>query len=215
MRGTDRRRALLELLNEQGSLSIADIVTGFRVSKMTVHRDLDLLEKRQALKRIHGGAVALSKAKEVVPQTTLPPSQGQGNCSICHRTVGQHLLYSLTLVDGHQRHYCCPHCGVSAQLLAPDKIAMALATDFLNERPHPAQQSWFVLGSVVIPCCRPSMLTFEDESMAKRFQRGFGGTIGRLANALDYLHDEMSLHKEGDGCPHCRAGALGETGSEE
>jgi Fe2+ or Zn2+ uptake regulation protein len=214
MRGTDRRRALLDLLNEKGSLSLADIVTGFGVSKMTVHRDLDLLEKRQALKRIHGGAVAVSNLKEVVPHPP-HPQQGQNSCSICHRSVGQHLLYSLTLVDGEQRHYCCPHCGVSAQLVSPDKIAMALATDFLNERPHPAQQSWFVLGSVVIPCCRPSMLTFEDELMAKRFQRGFGGIIGRLADAIDYLRTEMSLRQEGDGCPHCLAGPQGNPGKEE
>jgi Fe2+ or Zn2+ uptake regulation protein len=215
MRGADRRRAILELLNEQGSLSLADIVTGFGVSKMTVHRDLDLLEKRQALKRIHGGAVAVSNAQEVVPQAGLAPPPGQSHCSICHRSVGQHLLYSLTLVNGHQHHYCCPHCGVSAQLVASDKIAMALATDFLNERPHPAQQSWFVLGSVVIPCCRPSMLTFEDELMAKRFQRGFGGVIGRLADALEYLRSEMSLQQGGDGCPHCLAGPPGNPGKAE
>jgi len=209
MKGSDRRRAILDLLNEKGSLSLAEIVTSFDVSKMTAHRDLDLLENRQTLKRIHGGAVSISITKDVSSERELSPLQSRDNCSICHRSVGQHLLYSLTLVDGHQRHYCCPHCGVSAQLVAPERMAMALATDFLNDRPHPAQQSWFVLGSIVVPCCRPSMLTFEDEDLARRFQRGFGGRVGRLEDALDYLRAEMSLHQEGEGCPHCAAAHSG------
>ena len=210
MRGSDRRRAILDLLDEKGNLSLAEIVTGFDVSKMTAHRDLDLLEKRQALKRIHGGAVSTSNTRANGPESSFSAAQVQSSCSICHRSVGQHLLYSVTMVDGHQHHYCCPHCGVSAQLVAPERMAMALATDFLNDRPHPAQQSWFVLGSIVVPCCRPSMLTFEDEEMARRFQRGFNGRVGRLEDALDYLRAEMSLHQEGEGCPHCTAAHAGD-----
>jgi hypothetical protein len=205
MKGTERRRALLALLNEKGSLSLTDMLERFQVSKMTVHRDLDLLEKRQMLKRIHGGAVATPNGNGPVLSAPSAFSQKSDHCSICHRPIGQHLLYSLTLIGGEQRQYCCPHCGVSAQLAGPEKMVLALATDFLSGRPHPAQHSWFVLGSVVVPCCRPSMLTFDDHAMARRFQTGFGGRIGRLRDALDYLHEEMSLHREGDGCPHCTA----------
>jgi hypothetical protein len=130
----------------------------------------------------------------------------RGDCLICQRPVSRHLLYSLTLAgSGEQRRFCCPHCGVSAQLAFPEERDMAMATDFLTGRPHPAKQSWFVLGSVVVPCCHPSMLTFEDEAMARRFQTGFDGRIGRLNDALDYLRQEMSLHQDGGSCPHCAA----------
>lgn len=205
MTGADRRRALLAWLNEKGNLSLTEIVSRFEVSKMTVHRDLELLEKRHLLKRIHGGAVASESSRAF--GHALPPTDVRKRdiCSICQRPVGQHLLYSLTRVGGVQIPYCCPHCGVSAQMAAPEQMVMALATDFLSGRPHPAQQSWFVLGSVVVPCCRPSMLTFEDQAMARRFQLGFGGQIGRLSDALDYLRKEMSLHREGGECPHCSA----------
>lgn len=203
MKGLDRRQALLAWLSEKGSLSLTEIITRFEVSKMTAHRDLELLENRQALKRIHGGALAVTGNKDSGPAPTSPAPQLRGSCPICQQPVRPHLLYSLTMIDGNQRYYCCPHCGVSAQLAAPDQMVMALATDFLTGRPHPAQQSWFVLGSEVIPCCRPSMLTFEDQTMARRFLVGFGGRIGRLDDALDYLRREMSLHREGDGCPHC------------
>lgn len=202
MKGMERRRELLSWLNEQGSVTLTGIVNRFRVSKMTAHRDLEMLEQRRLLKRIHGGAIAMNTP---VPSGTASavPAQRRDNCLICQRPVGPHLLYSLISTDGAQRHFCCPHCGVSAQLAYPEQSAMAMATDYLTGRPHPVQHSWFVLGSVVVPCCRPSMLTFEDEEMARRFQSGFGGRLGRLAEALDYLRGEMRLHQGDEGCPHC------------
>lgn len=205
MTGADRRRALLAWLNERGNLSLAEMVARFEVSKMTVHRDLELLEKRHMLKRMHGGAIAVANGRDPGHVPPLPGPRKRDICSICQRPVGQHLLYCLTQVGGEQAQYCCPHCGVAAQMAAPEQMVMALATDFLSGRPHPAQQSWFVLGSVVVPCCRPSMLTFEDQAMARRFQSGFGGQVGRLGDALDYLRKEMSLHREGGECPHCSA----------
>jgi len=115
------------------------------------------------------------------------------------------MLYSLTLTNSEQRIACCPHCGVSVHLMLGDQVTMALTADYLTGRPHPAQRSYFVLGSAAVPCCKPSMLTFEDADMAQRFQHGFGGTIGTLKDAINYLQEEMSLHREEDGCPHCVA----------
>lgn len=207
MKGSERRKELIGWLETEGSLSLLEIVARFGVSKMTAHRDLEALESRHALKRIHGGAVALEKPTAAATPTTMPTptGAGQGNCVICFRPTGQHLLYSLTLNNGEQRLTCCPHCGVSAHLMLGDQVAMALTADYLTGRPHPVQGSFFVLGSAAVPCCRPSMLTFEDLAMAQRFQTGFGGTLGRLEDAMSYLQEEMSLHREGEGCPHCAA----------
>ena len=79
---------------------------------------------------------------------------------------------------------------------------MALTADFLTGKLHSAQHSFFVMGSVASPCCRPSMLTFAEESMAQRFQTGFGGKVGSFNDALQYLKDDMTLHQAA-GCPHC------------
>lgn len=207
MKGTERRRALVAWLEVHESVTLAEIVAQFGVSKMTVHRDLEILEKRQMLKRIHGGAIASKKGNGLASATFNSSFHRHDDCLICRRPVSQHLLYSLTSIGGEQRRFCCPHCGVSAQLAYPEQTPMAMATDFLTGRPHPAQHSWFVLGSVVIPCCHPSMLTFEDEKMARRFQTGFGGRLGRLPEALDYLQGEMRLTHDGAGCPHCAATA--------
>jgi len=204
MKGTERRKEILEWLEREKSLSLAEIVDRFGVSKMTAHRDLEALECRNALKRIHGGVVALEKP--VRRGTTEEAGNvNQGNCVICYRPSSQKLLYSLTLVNGEQRITCCPHCGVSAHIAYGDQVAMALTADFLSGRPHPAQTTTFVLGSIASPCCLPSMLTFEDPEMAKRFQGGFGGLLGGLDDAIRYLKEEMSLHRDGGGCPHCAA----------
>ncbi len=196
MRSTERRKALLSWLEQEGTLSLSELVEHFRVSKMTIHRDLDLLEKRQALKRIHGGAARLEKASR--GETRSEP----GTCLICYRTATQHLLYSLTLKNGEQKVACCPHCGISAHLMLGDQVAMALTADYLTGRLHSAQHSWFLLGSIAAPCCKPSLLTFESEEMAQRFQQGFGGELGRLKDAIEYLGADMTL-SEGEGCPHC------------
>jgi len=203
MRGIDRRKAIMEWLENESNLSLQQIVARFGVSKMTVHRDLDVLEQRNALKRIHGGAVAIERPTTVAsaPQGITGPA----SCVICYRPASQHLLYSLTLTNGELRVACCPHCGVTAHLMLKEQIAMALTADYLTGRPHPVQGSYFVLGSAAVPCCRPSMLTFEDAEMARRFQSGFGGRVGKLEDAIRYLQDEMRLHREGGDCPHCAA----------
>ena len=203
MKGTDRRKELLGWLEREKSLSLRQIVEHFGVSKMTAHRDLEILEQRNALRRIHGGAVPLDREQSTT--SSKHSGDGQGTCVICYRPASQHLLYNLTLKNGEQRVTCCPHCGVSAHLMLGDQVAMALTADYLTGRPHPAQNSVFLLGSVAVPCCKPSMLTFEDKDMAKRFQTGFGGTLGNLEDALNYLKEEMSLHSDEEGCPHCAA----------
>jgi len=204
VKGTERRKEILEWLEREKSLSLAEIVDRFGVSKMTAHRDLEALECRNALKRIHGGVVALEKPARRGTAVEAE-SVNLGNCVICYRPSSQKLLYSLTLVNGEQRITCCPHCGVSAHIAFGDQVAMALTADFLSGRPHPAQATTFVLGSIASPCCLPSMLTFEDPEMAKRFQGGFGGLLGGLDDAIRYLKEEMSLHRDGGGCPHCAA----------
>ena len=52
-----RHQVILDILEEQGSVSVPDLVTRFHVSEMTIRRDLDILERRGFLRRVHGGAI--------------------------------------------------------------------------------------------------------------------------------------------------------------
>ena len=207
MTAEERRDFILARIQENGSIQISEIAEILQVSKMTVHRDLALLEELGRLRRIHGGAVPVAgtAANEQEPKS-LPRSKA-GECLICTRPPTQHLLYTLTTRSGEQHQACCPHCGISAHLFYGDQIVMALTADYLTGKLHVAQTSHFLCGSEAAPCCHPSILTFEDEQMARRFQSGFGGTLGSLNDAIRFLREEITLNPDKDGCPHCAAAA--------
>lgn len=204
MTAEERKTWIRNQLHESGSVQVAELAAQLQVSKMTIHRDLLQFEEAGEVRRVHGGAVMRAKVaaepvKDFVPQTA------SGECLICHRPPTQHLLYTMTTGHGAQQQACCPHCGISAHILYGSQIIMALTADYLSGRLHAAQNSWFLLGSVAAPCCHPSILTFEDEQMARRFQTGFGGSVGRLNDAIDFLREAMTLDPTRDGCPHCAA----------
>lgn len=56
MNATERQRHILELLDNRGRLTIAELSARFSVSDMTIRRDLAQLEDEGLLRRTHGGA---------------------------------------------------------------------------------------------------------------------------------------------------------------
>ncbi len=55
----ERRRRILDLVNGQGSVRLAELVTDLGVTEPTVRKDLSALEHQRLLKRTHGGAIAV------------------------------------------------------------------------------------------------------------------------------------------------------------
>jgi len=53
----ERRKKMLELLNENGSVTIEELARRFGVSEMTIRRDLDKYRRVGQVKRCRGGAV--------------------------------------------------------------------------------------------------------------------------------------------------------------
>ena len=54
----ERHSAILDFLDAKGNISVSEMVAYFGVSEMTIRRDLDALEKKGLLRRVHGGAVS-------------------------------------------------------------------------------------------------------------------------------------------------------------
>ena len=210
MNGLERRKAILSLISGEGSYTVGELARALAVSKMTIHRDLEMLDQQGLVKKIYGGATAqdieanrsASEVKKISHNHTTVQTESK-DCLMCFRPVTPHLLYSLTLADGSQHFACCPHCGLWAHLLKKDQVSMITTTDFLSGRPHPAQNSFFLIKSEISPCCQPSILTFDDKGLAARFQTGFGGIITGMADALDFLRSEMTLDRGGPDCPRC------------
>ena len=58
MLNEDRKSRILEHISEHGTIKIQDISEMFGISDMTARRDLNELDRRGLVRRIHGGAVA-------------------------------------------------------------------------------------------------------------------------------------------------------------
>ena len=58
-----RRSAIVELVDHDGGVRITDLVDRFGVSEITIRRDIDHLSALGFLERVHGGAMALHRAK--------------------------------------------------------------------------------------------------------------------------------------------------------
>lgn len=64
MLAAQRQEVILDRIRRTGAVRVADLVESLAVSDMTVRRDLDALEARGALRKVHGGAVARARTEE-------------------------------------------------------------------------------------------------------------------------------------------------------
>ncbi|SFJ68431.1 transcriptional regulator, DeoR family [Paenibacillus sp. UNC496MF] len=67
--GEERKRQILELLNDAGKVHTSDLVNRLGVSSESVRRYLEELEDENRLKRVYGGAVKLTLAHEELSHT--------------------------------------------------------------------------------------------------------------------------------------------------
>lgn len=65
-----RRRNLLDLVDQNGQVTVADLVHRFSISAVTVRSDLDALAAMGAIVRSHGGAVRRLEATQDYPLRT-------------------------------------------------------------------------------------------------------------------------------------------------
>src|SRR5919107_965157 len=64
MLAEQRRGVILEELGRIGSVSVADLSRRLSVSDMTIRRDLEELSGRGLLRKVHGGAIPVSRSAE-------------------------------------------------------------------------------------------------------------------------------------------------------
>ncbi len=63
----ERQNIIVNLINEKGSITITDLIEKFNASKMTIWRDLTVLDERGLLKKVHGGAIKTDKPSSQEP----------------------------------------------------------------------------------------------------------------------------------------------------
>lgn len=183
MTGNERRKTIQRLAAANGNLSAREMAEHFGVSRMTIHRDFQALEEAGKLKRFHGGA-----APDVHPKQPTTKEL----CKACNEPVLPHQRYLRQYTDHCREFFCCACCGLRAQL---QQVSPGLfyATDMISGKLLPAEEAYFLIRSSASPCCQPSILTFADEAEVIAFHSGFGGVLGRITEALDFLHTEQAL----------------------
>jgi DeoR/GlpR family transcriptional regulator of sugar metabolism len=55
----ERRSQIAQMVTEKGQVFVSDLVEMFKVSEVSIRRDLTLLEESRRLKRVHGGAIPI------------------------------------------------------------------------------------------------------------------------------------------------------------
>ncbi len=63
----ERQKKILEHLNRQERISVAEICEQFSVSEATARRDLEVLSEQGQIQRVHGGAISLLQAPPELP----------------------------------------------------------------------------------------------------------------------------------------------------
>jgi DeoR/GlpR family transcriptional regulator of sugar metabolism len=73
-----RHQTIINLLEDLGAVTVSDLVKEFKVSEMTIRRDLDILENQGLLRRVHGGAVS-RRGRSYEPPFMLRTSENLDN----------------------------------------------------------------------------------------------------------------------------------------
>ncbi len=182
----ERQAKILSWLEAEQTIKVKQLAERLNISLMTVHRDLDKLERDGLIKKVHGGAYLLPEVA--------PPQQVESTiCALCEGRVRVRTGFTIIAQSGERLCACCPHCGLLL-LRQLHSVASALTADFLHGRKVNVYRAYFVLESDVRVCCVPSTLCFATEVDARKFQLGFGGDVLNFEQATQHL---MESHHHG------------------
>ena len=88
MNAEERQQAIVDAVARDGRVTVSDLAVDFEVTVETVRRDLTALDRRGALRKVHGGAVAATV--RATPETdgaqpfcstrALPSALSPGTC---------------------------------------------------------------------------------------------------------------------------------------
>ncbi len=67
MLNEERRRAILELVNQDGRVLVKDLATRFGTSQITIRKDLEILHGQARVHRTHGGALTVQSGALLDP----------------------------------------------------------------------------------------------------------------------------------------------------
>lgn len=185
MMKTKRQEELYTLIKEKKELTIKELSLRFKVSEMTVHRDIKNLIDNGLVKKVYGGIQLI--------EYFVNPQQNQ--CAFCHKTIASEgkLNYKIVLVNNQTENTCCAHCGILRHKQIESQVVQAFCHDFITHTTISTSTVWFVMDSILdLGCCQPQVFAFGNKSYAERFIKGFNGVILSFEEVSDRLSGEVS-----------------------
>ncbi len=122
MLAEERRIQLLQWLQNEGRIDAVDAASRLNVAIETVRRDLDTLQRRGLIRRVHGGAIALGRMQHESNWSERQASHAEGKRRIAALAAQQVPEAGAIFVDG----------GTTTQLLAEylrDKPLLLVVTN--------------------------------------------------------------------------------------
>jgi DeoR/GlpR family transcriptional regulator of sugar metabolism len=122
---TERRRLLLAAIDDRGTLTLEEAARAFDVSRMTLHRDLDVLAAQGLVEKVRGGAVRRERTQAPADAVARPFAARFGVRVAEKRRIARHLARLLApartlLLDASSTVYfladALPHDGHAAEL---------------------------------------------------------------------------------------------------
>lgn len=181
----ERQKRIQELILQKQNMKISELSNLLNVSEMTIHRDIKpLIDQGIVIKTFGGITVANEKKPKVVSDE---------ECIYCGRITNKRLAYRIFLSNNRTEVTCCAHCGLLRHHQLGDDAVQAICHDFLKHTTISAPLAWYVMDtSIEIGCCQPQVLSFEMEEHAKKFTKGFGGSVYNFQDATNVLLKKMN-----------------------
>ncbi|WP_110927939.1 DeoR family transcriptional regulator [Bacillus massiliglaciei] len=186
MLASERQKQIKKLILERKTLRISELSEIFKVSEMTIHRNIKPLVESGFIEKSFGG-ISLSNQE----------MKGSINeCVVCHRSINQRLYCRLILSNNRVETACCTHCGLIRSQMLGDEVLEILCCDFFTNTAMSAMNAWFVMDTAVdLNCCQPQLLPFNQKEHAEGFVRGFGGSTVTYTEALEKITGQTRIKK--------------------
>ncbi|MFD2114418.1 DeoR/GlpR family DNA-binding transcription regulator [Paenibacillus yanchengensis] len=75
MLAAERHRTIVDLLERDGAVKVSELSSQFQVTEKTIREDLEKLEEKGLLRRIHGGAVLMQEGEDSILPLQIPNSR--------------------------------------------------------------------------------------------------------------------------------------------
>ncbi|MBM7097454.1 MULTISPECIES: DeoR family transcriptional regulator [Alteribacter] len=180
----ERKKRILNWIDEEEYIRITELSKRLNVSEMTIYRDIQSLSEKGLLNRSSGG----------VTKKHTSTHEGTNICAYCKKGLHRRQQVQLIFKDQKVEELCCAHCGLLRYQEVDIEVSHLLCKDFLDDSTMSASMTHFLIGSdQVMNCCYPQTLPFASREQAVRFQKGFGGQLCTLKEALSELNKQMNV----------------------